>query len=271
MKYALRHVCPKGILLVYVFCYSGSLFASTESVANLDTKDSGFTWLSDVPNVTTWGLGGGVSYGKSPYKGYGSDVNPIPLVYFDDKWVNLYGNDLDLKLGHWDNVSVALRANYALGEGYDASDADILDGMQKRRGGLWAGPSIAWQTDFGTLSANYLLAGNKGQRALLGFTKQFVDGDVTFSPYARVAWLNSQYVDYYYGVRDSEARPGRQAYEGESTYNVTAGLRIGYTLTPHQRLHLDANVTHLGSGITDSPLVGRSSVPKISLGYLYQF
>jgi len=271
VKHALRHVCPNGLLLVYAFCYPGSLFASTESVANIETKDSGFAWLSDAPNVTQWGLGGGVSYDKSPYKGYGSDVNPTPLVYFDNKWVHLYGNDLDLKLGHWQNFSVALHANYALGEGYDASDADILNGMQKRRGGFWAGPSVAWQTDLGTLSANYLLAGNKGQRAMLGITKQFGYGDVTFSPYARVAWLNSQYVDYYYGVRDSEARPGRQAYKGESTYNVTGGLRIGYALTQRQRLQLDANVTHLGSGITNSPLVDRASVPRFSLGYLYQF
>ncbi|MCL2892635.1 MipA/OmpV family protein [Brenneria tiliae] len=271
MKHAFRHLCSRGIFLVLAFCHSALLHAAAEPVSGLAASDSGFIWLSDTPNETKWGLGGGVSYQKPPYKGYGSEVSPFPLVYFENKWLSLYGNNLDVKVGNWGNVELALHGEYALGEGYEESDADILDGMQKRRGGFWGGPSVAWRTDFGTLYANYLTAGNKGQRALIGFTKQFDYGKVTLAPYARAAWLNGKYVEYYYGVRDAEARPGRRAYEGESTYNLSAGVRIGYTLTEHQRLHLDAGVTRLGSGIKDSPLVDSSTVPKVTLGYLYQF
>jgi outer membrane protein len=33
----------------------------------------------------------------------------------------------------------------------------------------------------------------------------------------------------------------------------------------------DVGVTHLSSGITNSPLVGKRFVPEVRLGYLYQF
>jgi len=33
----------------------------------------------------------------------------------------------------------------------------------------------------------------------------------------------------------------------------------------------DLDATRLGSGITDSPIVGRKVIPQVKLGYLYQF
>jgi outer membrane protein len=52
---------------------------------------------------------------------------------------------------------------------------------------------------------------------------------------------------------------------------VSLGTKVDYRFTRHQLVFVDVGVTHLSSGITDSPLVGKRFVPEVRLGYLYQF
>jgi outer membrane protein len=236
-----------------------------------DADDSGLTILSHATNVTHWGLGAGVNIKQQPYKGDGSAVSPVPLLNFDNKWVHFGGTTLDLKIGNWSGVSVALRGQFALFDGYNGSDAPILNGMQDRRGALWYGPALAWDSAFGKVSGDYLLGGNKGERAEIGYGKSFAVGSFSIEPHVGLEWLSSKYVDYYYGVRRSEARADRPAYNGTSTWNVSVGSRVDYHLTPHQTIILDVGVSHLGSGISDSPLVGKRFIPEATIGYLYQF
>ena len=258
------------IILAAVLVHSATVLAAADDDTN-GGDDSGFTLLSDGPNVTHWGLGAGLGYEESPYTGYGANFSPLPLVFFDDKWVHFFGNTLDLKVGRWDNVMFTLRAKYALGDGYKSSDAPILDGMEKRNGGIWFGPAVAWETGFGTLSSDFLTAGNKGQKADIGFEKTFDFGKFSLVPHVGAEWLNDKNIDYYYGVMPSEARAGRDQYTGKSAYNLSVGTRFDYHFTPHQSVSFDAGFTRLGSGITDSPLVGKTVVPEAKFGYLYRF
>ncbi|TDV27238.1 outer membrane protein [Paraburkholderia caballeronis] len=236
-----------------------------------DAENPGLTILSNATNVTHWGLGAGVGVKESPYQGYGTKVQPFPLVYFDNKWVRLLGTTVDVKIGSWDGVSIALRGKYSLGDGYSGSDAPILNGMQDRNGAFWYGPALAWRTAFGTLSADYLVSGNKGQQASIDYSKSFDFGNFSLTPHVGADWFSSKYVDYYYGVPSYDARPGRQAYSGTASWNTSLGTRIGYRLTQHQRVQLDVGVTRLGGGITDSPLVGKRFTPEVRIGYNYQF
>lgn len=233
--------------------------------------DSGFAVLANTTNVTHWGLGAGVGIQSSPYRGYGSKVSPIPLLYFDDKWVHLLGTTVDLKVGKWYNVSVALRARFGLFDGYSQSDAPILNGMQDRKGAIWYGPALAWQTPYGTLTGDFLLGGNKGEQAKIEFGRKFRFDRFSIEPHIGAQWLSNKYVNYYYGVMPSEVRVGRPAYTGKSTWAFSVGSQVDYRLTQHQRLLLDVGVAHLGGGITDSPLVGKRYVPEARIGYLYQF
>ncbi|MCU5771637.1 MipA/OmpV family protein [Erwiniaceae bacterium BAC15a-03b] len=263
----MKQTFPTRLLLVSAFLYSGSLYAVSDSAA----QTSGFTLFSDQPNINHWGLGIGAKYEQSPYSDYGSEFSPLPLIYVENNWLRLFGNNLDVKAGQWDNLKFALHSEYAFGDGYKGSDATVLNDMQKRSGGFWVGPSVTWDTEIVTLYADYLFAGNKGQKAKLGAIRKFDYGDITIAPYADVAWLNDKYVDYYYGVRPAEARPGRDAYDGKSTYAFSAGLNVSYALTAHQSLSLDASVTRFGSGIDDSPLVDKTTIPQVTVGYLYHF
>ncbi|MEM5316493.1 MipA/OmpV family protein [Paraburkholderia sp. JHI869] len=260
-----------AIALAAALLYTGSANADGLSSNSPVSDDSGLTILSNATNVTRWGLGAGVVLRAQPYSGDGTKVTPVPLVTFDDKWVSLYGTTLDLKIGHWDGVSVALRGQYAVTEGYKASDAPILNGMQDRKAAFWYGPSVKWQTAFGTLSGAFLLGGNKGERAKIGYGKAFRFGDFTLEPNLGVEWLSAKYVGYYYGVMPSEATIGRAAYSGNATWNASIGAHTSYQLTRRQSVTLDAAVTRLGSGISDSPITGKRYSPAVLVGYHYQF
>ncbi|MGB8666047.1 MAG: MipA/OmpV family protein [Serratia inhibens] len=259
-----------GVIITSSFLYCGTTL-SAESNTLESADKNGFSRHDDTTNETDWGLGLGVGFEKKPYTGMDSDVSPFPLVYFNNKWIKVLGNRLELKAGEWDDIKLSLQGEYAFSDGYKASDAPILDGMKKRNGGFWVGPAVEWDTNLGTISAKYLLAGNNGQKAALGFTKAFHYGSFTFTPHTEIEWLNGKYVDYYYGVNYAETRPGRNIYNGSSTYNISAGLRSDYSFTSHQSMSLDASIIRLGSGITDSPLVDKTTIPQVTLSYLYRF
>jgi len=233
--------------------------------------DSGFTVLSNATNVTHWGLGAGVGYEQAPYDRYGSKFSPFPLFFFDDKWIHAIGTTLDIKVGTWRNVSFTLRGQYALGDGYKGSDASSLNGMENRSAAFWYGPAVAWTTSFGTLTGDVLEGGNKGQKASIDFGKSFTYGRIGIKPHVGAEWFSSNYVDYYYGVRASEVRAGRPAYSGTSTVEESAGVRVDYHFTRQQSVSLDMGAAHLGSGITDSPIVSKRFIPQARFGYLYQF
>ena len=143
--------------------------------------------------------------------------------------------------------------------------------MENRKGALWYGPALSWGTGFGTLSGSFLFGGNKGERAKIGFEKAFAFGQFSIAPHVGAEWLSNKYVDYYYGVRPSEARAGRAAYSAGSTVNVSAGTRIDYRPTKQQTIFLDVGVSRLGDAITDSPIVGRRFVPEARVGYMFRF
>ncbi|MEN2472187.1 MipA/OmpV family protein [Burkholderia sp. GS2Y] len=271
MKTIIRRGNPLMLAVASACLYSGAAWADGASADPPSVDDSGFTVLSNATNVTRWGLGAGAGIEEAPYKGYGTRFTPIPLIFFENKWVHAFGTSLDLKIGNWNGVSVSLRGKYALGDGYKQSDAPILNGMQDRHGAFWYGPALSWRTAFGTLSGDFLAGGNKGERASIDFGKSFEYGRFSIEPHVGAEWLSSKYVDYYYGVRPSEVRAGRPAYSGKSTFDVSVGARVDYKFTRHQAVIFDVGASRSGSGITDSPLVGKRFTPQARIGYLYQF
>ncbi|WP_175876795.1 MipA/OmpV family protein [Burkholderia sp. BCC0097] len=270
MKTAFRRERPLWLIAASFALSSVSAWAD-EGMSPPDPDNTGLTILNNATNVTHWGLGAGVGIEPSAYRGDGTRVLPFPLVYFDNKWVQAIGTTVDLKIGNWSGVNVALRGQFSLFDGYSGSDAPILNGMEKRKGALWYGPALSWSTSFGTFSGSFLLGGNKGERAKIGFEKAFALGAFSITPHVGAEWLSNKYVDYYYGVRPSEARAWRAAYSAGSAVNMSAGTRVDYRLTKQQTMFVDVGVSRLGDGITDSPLVGRRFIPEARIGYMYRF
>jgi outer membrane protein len=78
-------------------------------------------------------------------------------------------------------------------------------------------------------------------------------------------------VDYYYGVRASEATAARPAYQGDSLTAVDVGLRLEYSPATRHSLFLDVSAKRFGGSIKDSPLVERVTQSFVGFGYLYRF
>ncbi len=167
-----------------------------------------------------------------------------------------------------------MRARYAFEDGYEPDDAPILNGMAERKSSLWLGVAGRWRHEVAHLGLDWLADASdhsEGQRLQVTVEKPYRLGNFLHTPRLALNWLDEDYVDYYYGVRPSEARAGRPAYQGESTLNTELGLRSAYTFSRQHSIYADLSLTWLGDGIKDSPLVDRDHESAIRFGYVYQF
>jgi outer membrane protein len=236
--------------------------------------------LSERSKSYSWGLGlGGISQ-QQAYAGIDRNNEAIPLIYFENRWVQLLGPFLDIKLPglKWsedEQLSFTLKTQLFGFDGYEANDAPILNGMQKRKSGLFSGPSFKWENPIANVFGEWMfdVSGNsKGQRVSLGLEHSFHIGEhLMLTPGVTGIWLDKKYADYYYGVRSTEVRAGRPTYRVDSTMNTKISLRADYFLDPHQAVFLSLGYTALGSEIKDSPLTDRSAETMAFLGYLYRF
>jgi MipA family protein len=228
---------------------------------------------SATSTTSQWGLGVSVGLQRKPYRDFDNKSQVLPLLFFENRWFSVIGPALDFKLPTAGSLSLRLRARYA-SEGYEAGDSPYLAGMDERKDGFWLGGVALWRTDLLNVSAELLgdaSGHSKGSQFKLQLDRRFQSGAFDFTPRVAAKWLDDKYVDYYYGVRGSEARAGRPVFQGKSAVNAELGLRVGYALTPNQGVFLDASTTRLGNSIKDSPLVDRSTSSALRVGYLYRF
>jgi outer membrane protein len=227
------------------------------------------------PDGGRWGLGLGVAVKKSLYAGVGNKTSVLPLIAYDGPRVRLFGNQLDVKLPSYGPLRFSLRTQFSIGQGYDASDAAELQGMDDRKGALYVGVASTWRNGIADVSASWLkdVSGHsKGSVFRLGVEHALrLGSSVEIVPHA--AWLSydRRHVDYYFGVKAGEATAARPAYQGGATSALQLGLRYQQAVTPRQRVFVDLTATRYGSGITNSPIVVRKSEPGVRLGYSYAF
>ena len=253
-----RHVPPASIAVALV-AGSAPILASAQQAADA---------------ATPWGVGLAAASFQRPYAGAANKTIAFPALSFENDYIKLAGAGIDLKLFSAGPVNFALRTKYALGDGYKSGNAPILEGMADRKGSLWTGPAASWNNDVANVSVEVLadvLRKSKGVQGRLNLDHNLRAGSFVFTPHAAAVFLDKKYVDYYYGVAPSEARPNRPAYEGKSTVNLEGGFRTAYLFDAADSVFLDLSATALGKAITDSPLVDRKFTAGVVLGYLYRF
>jgi outer membrane protein len=228
-----------------------------------------------APESSHWGLGLALGTERSLYKGISSKSLGIPLISYENSAIRVFGNTLDVKLPPVGPVRWAFRTKVALGEGYKASDSSFLTGMDTRKGSLDIGLAAMVPTPYAKLTMEWLgdaSGHSKGQQLKFGVERPFMwNGRFELTPSVGVTWLDKKYVDYYYGVKPTEATTARPEYLGKATTNVEAALRMGYLIDTHQRVFFEVSETHWGSGITKSPIVDKTTTPGLRFGYLYRF
>ena len=227
-----------------------------------------------IVDTSHWGLGLAVGTRSRPYVGLDRDTSVLPLVFYNNSWLRLTGTGAELKLANVGSFSFGLAARLGLG-GYSASDSPELAGMDERKRGFWLGPSANWRTPIADLSLDALAdvtGESSGVRIHAGAQKTWAFASRwSISPRIGATWLSADYVDYYYGVKDTEVTPDRPQYSGRATVNLDTGVRLGVLLAPHHSMFVDHDVTHYGNAISDSPIVNKTNQLGGRIGYVYRF
>lgn len=230
---------------------------------------------AEVPETETsrWGIGLGAAVIDRPYRDYDNETKGLPIIYFENRWIEVNAGRFDFKINDSDVLNFRIRARYAL-DGYDPDESEYLLGMQERDDSAWAGAAIAWNTSFAEISAEYLvdvMDNSEGARGRVQAEHRFGMGRFGLTPRIAAEWVDDRYVSYYYGVHPEEATLDRPAYAGDATVNVEAGLRLDYSPAQRHTFFLDIAATEFGDEIKQSPLVEQSRQTRVSAGYLFRF
>jgi len=211
------------------------------------------------------------------YKDVAPIVVPSPVVFFDNGLVYV----------RWTRVGI-----YFLGEknedyswgfsltaqpqpyNYKASDSDALEAMQDKESSFEAGLAFSIQADktyFEIMALNDILGRYNSWiiKSELGY--EFKLGDFSFYPSAVLLYQSSQFVNYYYGVTQSEATPFRAEYHAGNALQLGAQTYIEYPLSKKLSAFFNIRVDKLPQEITESPIVNDDYIYSGLASLIYTF
>ncbi|GHG60654.1 structural protein MipA [Alishewanella longhuensis] len=208
------------------------------------------------PQGYLYGVGVGVN--QEIYRGYKRRTIPLPLIGYRGEKLSVYGPFVSYQLLQHNNLTLnaKLAPRFA---GFDDSDSDVFIGMAKRKNSLDGGLGVQFRQQNWVIEADTLvdlLGNSKGQESKLSVGYGWRFGPVQLEPKVGISYSDSKLVDYYYGVRQSEASANRMAYRAGSAFNYNAGFSLSNPLF--------GGMTRLGvehhwydNSISDSPLTDR--------------
>jgi outer membrane protein len=226
------------------------------------------------PDAFSWSAGMGFLASPRPYKGTDAKLFPVPVLNLRYKRAFFEGirGGLDVVQKEKLTASVFAQARF---RGLEPDDSPFLEGMTERRKSMDAGAEVVYRgrpVGFRVALVSDVLGRSKGQEVSLVAVTGVPLGKlglvlVGFGP----RWLSDNRVDYYYGVREEEARPERPAYRGQATWNLDLNVTTILNVSSRLSLFVLLNREQLGSAIKDSPLVERSSAYSLVTSLTYSF
>ena len=155
-------------------------------------------------------------------------------------------------------------------QGFDDSDSPIFENMAERKLSMDAGLGLTYEKEDWkfTLSGMFdIFNRSNGYEAKANIARIFRQGPVFIEPSLSFSYLDSNHVDYYYGIEANEINASTTAYQGESAINTTLGFSITTMMFFGGISQLSFDYTWYDSAITNSPLVDKDT----NLGALILF
>lgn len=159
-------------------------------------------------------------------------------------------------------------------DGYDADDSDYLEGMEDREMSLDGGLRVNKMLSSFLLSLEWkhdLLDKYAGHETIATIKRAIGYEKSMLIPFIGASYMSEELSDYYYGVRESEARANREHYELEGAYSGFLGIAIIHRFDPHLRGMINAKATIYSSEIDSSPIVDKGRQFALMGGILYRF
>ncbi len=218
-----------------------------------------------------YGLATGIS--QQPYIDVNTNYVVFPFIGYRGDRLNILGPFVSYRVKRDDYIDFALHIQPRF-DGYEASDSPIFEGMKDRDLSIDVGLSLThkkndWKAQIKGLGD--ILGRSNGKGVTLNLGKTIRNGPFFFEPNVGLEFLDSQYVDYYYGVSLSEATIERSAYEGRSAFSYSFGVSFRTPILFNGFTRLSLSYKKLGSNITKSQLVDGDQVFNIQFAFSKYF
>jgi len=203
------------------------------------------------------------------YKDFDRRVVFFPIIGYSGEKLKVYGPIISysvIREGNFEFLA-KVRPRFA---GYDQSDGEIFAGMEERKPSLDFGLGLNYVKDRWKIEVSSLrdvLNRSNGTELSTKFGKTFRVGPVSVEPAIGLSYLDSKFVDYYYGVEASEANSNRPEYDGDAAINTTLGVRFSTAAFLGGFTRFDIENDWLDSSLTDSPLTDTKTNLRISLSF----
>ncbi len=223
-------------------------------------------------------LGAGPYFQSEPYKGASTLILPSPVIFFDNSIV----------YARWSRFGVYFlgdkKEDYSWGFsltvqprtlGYKSSDSSYLQGMQDRDSTLEGG--LAFSAKYKDSSyIEVMLLGDMLHKYNSWISKvevgdEFKAGNFTFYPSVMALYQPRKFVDYYYGVKNSEATLDRPAYAPNGGFEFGVQTYISYPLTKKLSALFNIRADRIPNSAYNSPLVNNRFIYSGLASVIYTF
>lgn len=218
-------------------------------------------------------MGYGLRFERSPYVGgVGNRENQILYLYEGER-AYLHESRVGLKFSRDAWRLDAFLQQRAEGFTQDRAPSSAA-GMEFREPGIDAGLALRRETAWGTPYAELTRDVSNRSEAWelkLGYWNGWRRGRFELRPHAALALREADLNDYYYGVTQAEAAPGRPAYNAGAGVNLEAGLHASYRLTENWQVIAALTALRRPAGVRESPIVQDRLETAMMVGLLYDF
>ena len=223
-------------------------------------------------------IGAGPYIQSQPYKGASDLILPSPVIFYDNgivyaRWSRFGIYFLgDKKEDYSWGFSLAVQPRTM---GYKPSESSYLLGMQERKSTLEGGLAFSATYQKSKYIEIMLLADMLNNynswiaRAEIGDKYEF--GKFTFYPSLILLYEPSKFIDYYYGVKITEATAFRPQYSGSSGLQYGAQTYIKYPFTKELSALINLRYDRIPSSAKSSPLVDKAYIYSGLFSLIYTF
>lgn len=205
-----------------------------------------------------WSVGAATIVSSSPYIDRSPRFFAIPIITYQGDNLTVMGPQVTYsvyKNVHF-NFSLGLKVNF---EGYNEDDSDFFEGLSDRKLTLEGGVEVQYnfkpKWNLKLDAYHDLLGVSNGLRGNLSVSRSFGPYKWKLTPSLGLRFENQNYVDYYYGVAESDSNAERAEYHPGFSVNPYLGCTWLRFWGQNWVSMVTVSGTYLDKEIQDSPLI----------------
>ena len=230
--------------------------------------------IGDIPDGTP-GLAGAVRPRRDEYVGGSRSTSIEPLLLYQGKWLFSDGTSGGVHLFDNDWLYLDLYGRFRFTKLVPEDHSEIPDGVRQRDSTIEGGFATGLRTPLGELRVEWgrdLLDRHDGESLELTYRYTFENGNIKFSPFLTVSFLDANLANYYYGVSETESQAsGIPSYEVGDTTNLSFGLNSYWQVNEHFFMFANVGIEALNDDIVNSPIVNEDFAAELFVGGGYFF